>query len=111
MVACAVVLLLRWSYMQRSSPPGVFIVLLGLVRVEVEQPGGRKIDRFVGVGGSVGTVPSIIGRDLPGVALVAAYGQVKRAWCCVCCARKYGILSTHQRFGDCILRGKQSKYI
>jgi hypothetical protein len=54
----------------------VFIVLLGLVRVDVERPGGRIERRFVGVGGSVGIVPSIVRRDVPGFGLVAAYGQV-----------------------------------
>lgn len=62
--------------LQRASPPGVFIVLLGLVRVDVERPGGRIERRFVGVGGSVGIVPSVVRRDVPGFGLVAAYGQV-----------------------------------
>lgn len=60
--------------LQRSAPPGVFIVLFGLVRVEVER-GGRQESRFLGVGSSFGLLPSIIGRDLPGAGLVAAYGQ------------------------------------
>lgn len=78
-----------YTHTQRKSPPGIFIVLLGLVRVEVERPGGRVESRFVGVGGSVGLVPSTIGRDLPGTALVAAYGQVRRVcWCGVVFVRR-----------------------
>jgi hypothetical protein len=32
---------------------------------------------YVGVGGSVGYLSSLLGRDLPGVALVAAFAQVR----------------------------------
>jgi hypothetical protein len=53
-------------------------VLFGLVRVEVERPGGLQASRFVGVGGSVGIIPSIIGHDLPGNGLIGAWGQVRR---------------------------------
>lgn len=55
----------------------MFIVLLGLVRVEVKWPGTQQESHFVGVGGSVGILPSVIGRDLPGAGLVAAYGMVR----------------------------------
>lgn len=72
-----------WWYVQRSSPPGVFIVVLGLVRVDLQQAGGsRQESRFVGVGGSVGMVASVIGRDLRGDGLVAAYAQVNVLFVC-----------------------------
>lgn len=54
-------------------------MLFGLVRVEVERPGGLQASRFVGVGGSVGIIPSIIGHDLPDNGLIGAWGQVRRA--------------------------------
>jgi hypothetical protein len=53
------------------------VVLNGLVRVEVKWPGTEQESRFVGVGGSVGIMPSVLGRDWPGCGLVAAYGQVR----------------------------------
>lgn len=53
------------------------VVLNGLVRVEVKWPGTEQESRFVGVGGSVGIMHSVLGRDLPGCGLVAAYGQVR----------------------------------
>jgi hypothetical protein len=52
------------------------IVLNGLVRVEVKWPGTEQESRFMGVGASVAIMPSVLGHDLPGCGLVAAYGQV-----------------------------------
>jgi hypothetical protein len=53
----------------------VFIVLSGLVKVELLRCKAATT-YFVGVGGSVGYLSSLLGRDLPGVALVAAFAQV-----------------------------------
>jgi hypothetical protein len=61
--------------LQRTGPPGVFIVLSGLVKVELLRC-KQHSSYFVGVGGSVGYLSSLLGRDLPGVALVAAFAQV-----------------------------------
>lgn len=54
----------------------MFIVLFGLVRVDVKWPGTQQESRFVGVGGSVGIVPSVLGHNLPGVGLMGAHAQV-----------------------------------
>jgi hypothetical protein len=63
--------------LQRSRPQGIFLVLSGLVRVEVVR-GSRQETQFVGVGGCVGFVSSLLGKDLPaGVGVAAAYGQVR----------------------------------
>jgi hypothetical protein len=64
------------SRLQRTGPPGVFIVLSGLVTVELVRC-KQHTTHFVGVGGSVGYLSSLLGRDLPGVALVAAFAQVR----------------------------------
>jgi hypothetical protein len=53
----------------------VFIVLSGLVKVELLRC-KQHTSYFVGVGGSVGYLSSLLGRDLPGVSLVAAFAQV-----------------------------------
>lgn len=54
---------------------GIFIVLAGLVRADVVRNGSKE-SRFVGTGGSIGFIGAMLGRDLPGVSLVAAYAQV-----------------------------------
>lgn len=61
--------------MQRSGPPGIYIVLSGLVRVEAVRC-GQQLTHFVGVGGSVGYISSLLGKELPGVILVSAFAQV-----------------------------------
>lgn len=69
--------------MQRSGPPGIFIVLSGLVRVDVVRSGVSET-HFVGVGGSVGFVSSLLGHEVPGVGMVTAYAQVGRLRAPVC---------------------------
>lgn len=62
--------------MQRTGPPGILIVLSGLVRVEVARCGVHTT-HFVGVGGSIGFCGSLLGKEVPGLALVAAFAQVR----------------------------------
>lgn len=50
-------------------------MLSGLVRVEAVRC-GQHLTHFVGVGGSVGYISSVLGKELPGVVLVSAFAQV-----------------------------------
>eukprot|EP00878_Enallax_costatus_P029995 GHUV01032580.1.p1 GENE.GHUV01032580.1~~GHUV01032580.1.p1 ORF type:complete len:372 (+),score=88.08 GHUV01032580.1:534-1649(+) len=61
---------------KRSSPPGIFIVLRGLVKVDVLL-GSLPETHYVGVGGSVGFISSTLRSDVKSITLKSAYAQVK----------------------------------
>jgi hypothetical protein len=58
-------------------------VLSGLVKVELLRA-KQQTSYFVGVGGSVGYLSSLLGRDYPGVTLLAAFAQVTVHLQCRC---------------------------
>jgi len=63
---------------KRSGPPGISIVLSGLVRVQVNRGGdsSSSSQHFVGVGGLLGFVSTMLNQvAMPGLELVAAYAQ------------------------------------
>lgn len=60
----------------QRTPPGIYIVINGLCRAEVVR-GGRVVSHYVGVGGQLGMVSSVVGGSLRGMQLVAAFAQVQ----------------------------------